>query len=410
MPWYFHAALKQIFPSGKLLSFFAFISVTGVTLGVMVLLVVQSVMNGFVFDIQSNLAKTNGDIQIVSRAPIVGWEDWLENLEARPEVKAAAPLAHGVVMLQARNRPMFPYVWGLDLESGPEVLPFEDFLQSGTMDDLDDRSIFVSGGVARELTLGVGTEVAVYTPLMLDRMKVDEVIRPITMRVAGIFETGWNEVDSRTVVVTLRTMQELYGLGESVHGVVMKLEDGVDTAEYAGVLNAGLSEEYHAQTWMDVNSDFLFVLRLEKTMMFFIMIFIVLVASFSIAISLMMAVIRKTREIGLLSAMGASRFGIGACFCLQGFLIGTVGTILGIIGALVALHFRNNIFHLFAHLTGRGQALTDAYGFSYLPAHYIISDFIIVALFSIFVSTLAGLIPAWRAARVQPAEALRNDA
>lgn len=409
MPWYFHAALKQIFPSGKVLSFFAFISVTGVTLGVMVLLVVQSVMNGFVHDIQSNLAKTNGDIQIVSSAPIAGWEDWIGRLEDRPEVKAVAPLAQGVVMLQARNRPTFPYVWGVDLDAGPEVIPMHEFLQAGTLDDLDDRSIFVSTGVARELTLGVGSEVSVYTPLMLDRLKVDEVIRPINMRVAGVFETGWNEVDSRTVVVTLRTMQELYGLNESVHGLVMRLEEGVDASEYAATLNAGLSEQYYAQTWMQMNSDFLFVLRLEKTMMFFIMIFIVLVASFSIAISLMMAVIRKTREIGLLSAMGASRFGIGACFCLQGFFIGTVGTVFGIVGALLALHFRNNIFHLFANLSGRGQALTEAYGFSYLPAHYIISDFVIVALFSIFVSTLAGLIPAWRAARLQPAEALRNE-
>ena len=409
MPWYFYAALKQIFPSGRVLSFFALISVTGVALGVMVLLVVQSVMNGFVHDIRSSLAKTNGDVQIVSSHPIMDWESWVEDLEERPEVAAAAPLAYGVVMLQSVNRPLFPYVWGLDLEKGPDVLPFEEFLYSGTLDDLDDRSIFVSSGVSRELGLGVGSEVSVYTPLMLDRMKVDEVIRPINLRVAGIFETGWNEVDSRTVVVTLRTMQELYGLEDSVHGIILKLDPSADPTTFAATLNDQLSDNFRAKTWMEMNSNFLFVLRLEKTMMFFIMIFIVLVASFSIAISLMMAVIRKTREIGLLSAMGASRFGIGACFCLQGFLIGTVGTIIGIGLALLALHFRNNIFHLFAQITGRGQALVDAYGFSYLPSHYILSDFIIVTAFSILVSTLAGLIPAWRAAKLQPAEALRSE-
>jgi lipoprotein-releasing system permease protein len=107
--------------------------------------------------------------------------------------------------------------------------------------------------------------------------------------------------------------------------------------------------------------------------------------------------------------MGASRFGIGACFCLQGLLIGVVGTGLGVGGALLALRFRTEILEAFAGITGRGQALVDAYGFAYLPVHYIPADFVIVTVFSITVSTLAGLVPAWRAARLQPAEALRSE-
>lgn len=409
MPWYLYAALKQIFPSGKILSFFALISVAGVSLGVMVLLVVQSVMNGFVHDIRSSLAKTNGDVRIFGPGLIEDWQGIVVDLEGRPEVEAAAPFAQGVVMVQSGNRPLFPYVWGLDPVRGGEVLPVEEFLMMGTLDDLDDRSVFLSTGVARQLGVGLGEDVDVYTPLMLDRMKNDEVLLPIALRVAGVFESGWNEVDANTILVTLRTMQELYGLGDSVHGITLRLSPSVDERKFAEGIDAELGPDYVARTWMDMNEDFLFVLRLEKTILFFIMIFIVLVASFSIAISLMMAVIRKTREIGLLSAMGASRFGIGACFCLQGFLIGTVGTILGVGGALLALHFREEILYAFATLTGRGQALVDAYGFSYLPVHYIPLDFIIVTTFSIVVSTLAGLIPAWRAAKLQPAEALRSE-
>ncbi len=411
MPWYFYAALKQIFPSGKVLSFFALISVVGVALGVMVLLVVQSVMNGFVHDIRTSLAKTNGDVRIFGDGLIGDWETIVDELEARPEVVAASPFAQGVVMLQAGNRPLFPFVWGLDVMRGPSVLPVEEFLQVGTVEELDDRSVFLSTGVAsaRQLGVGVGAEVDVYTPLMLDRMKNDEVILPIGLRVAGIFESGWNEVDANTIIVTLRTMQELYGLGDRVHGITLNLDPSVDEGAFAREVEESLGPGFRARTWMDMNEDFLFILRLEKTILFFIMIFIVLVASFSIAISLMMAVIRKTREIGLLSAMGASRFGIGACFCLQGFLIGTVGTIFGVGGALLALHFREEILFAFARATGRGQALVDAYGFSYLPVHYIPADFIIVTIFSIFVSTLAGLIPAWRAAKLQPAEALRSE-
>ncbi|MEM0965910.1 MAG: ABC transporter permease [Verrucomicrobiota bacterium] len=409
MAWYLYAALKQIFPSRRLLSFAALISIIGVALGVAVLLIVQSVMNGFVNDIRSSLEKTNGDIRIHSTGLIGNWREVVAELEEKEEVASAAPFAEGVVMIQAINRPLFPYVWGLEMEKGPSVLPVEEFLMEGALEDLDDRSVFLSSGVAWQLGASVGSEVDVYTPLMLDRMKDDEIILPIGLRVAGVFETGWNEVDGNTILVTLRTMQELYGLGESVHGITLELAEGTDSQPFAATLNAEMADHLFARTWMDMNEDFLFVLRLEKTMLFFIMIFIVLVASFSIAVSLMMSVIRKTREIGLLSAMGATRFQIGVCFCLQGFLIGTVGTVLGVLGALGCLRYREWILATFAEMTGRGQALIDAYGFSYIPVHYIVSDFVIVTVFSMAVSTLAGLIPAWRASRLQPADALRSE-
>ncbi len=409
MPWYFHAARKQIFPSGRVISFFALVSIVGVALGVGVLLIVQSVMNGFVNDIRSSLANTNGDIRIFGNGLIDDWEGVVSYIEERPDVAAATPFSQGVVMVQAANRPLFPFVWGLDLERGPKVLPVEEFMVVGSLDELDDRSVLLSTGVARQLGVHLGSHIDIYTPLMLDRMKNNEVILPINLNVAGVFESGWNEVDANTIIVTLRTMQELYGLGNRVHGISLKLEPGVDATAAATALDAALPEPLFARTWLEMNEDFLFILNLEKTVLFFIMIFIVLVASFSIAISLMMAVIRKTREIGLLSAMGATRSAIAACFCLQGFLIGLVGTAFGVGGALLALRFRTQIIEWFTEITGRGDAMVDAYGFAYLPVHYIPSDFVIVIVFSIVVSTLAGLIPAWRAARLQPAEALRGE-
>jgi len=409
MVWYFHVARKQLFPSGRFFSFNALISMLGVSLGVMVLLIVQSVMNGFVHDIRTSLARTNGDVRIFSGGLIDSWKELQEWLEADEDIRAVAPFAQGVVLLQAENRPIFPFVWGLQVSDGPPILPVEDFLIAGELNDLDGRSVFLSHGVARQLGVHLGDAVEIYTPLMLDRMKYEEVLLPMEMLVAGIFETGWNEVDSNTVLVTLETMQELYGLEDRVHGMTVLLEEPDRATAVARRLNDTLPSPYFARTWMDMNQDFLFILQMEKTIMFFIMIFIVLVASFSIAISLMMSVLRKTREIGVFAAMGATRRQIGACFCLQGLLIGVIGTVVGVLGALLALHFREHILELFAHITGRGQALVDAYGFSYLPVHYVITDFIIVISFSIVISTLAGLIPAWRAARLQPAEALRNE-
>jgi len=229
MPWYFHAARKQIFPSGRIVSFSALFSILGVFLGVAVLLIVQSVMNGFVNDIKSSLANTNGDIRIFGDGLIEDWEPIVSDIEQRPDVAAATPFSQGVVMVQSANIPIFPFVWGLDLERGPNVLPVEDFMVAGDLAALDDRSVLVSIGVARQLGVHLGSSIEIYTPLMLDRMKNDEILLPLSMRVGGVFESGWNEVDANTIIVTLRTMQELYGLGDRVHGISVKLEPGTDS-------------------------------------------------------------------------------------------------------------------------------------------------------------------------------------
>lgn len=409
MPWPLYIALRQIFPAGKLISFFALASVTGVSLGVMVLLVVQSVMNGFVQEIRGNLARSNGDIRLFSERLVDDWAGLRDSLLQRPEVAAATPVAQGVVMMQSHNRPVFPFVWGIELNTGPEVFPMQEFILSGDLDDLDDRAIMVSSGVARSLGLYVGSMVEIYTPLMLDRMKADEVILPYNLVVAGIFGTGWNEIDANTVIVTLRTMQELYGLEDSVHGMALRLHDPDRATAVARSLDADLPEHLFTRTWMELNEDFLFILRLEKTVMFFIMIFIILVASFSIAVSLMLAVVRKTREIGLLVSMGATRAAIAASFCLQGLLLGTAGTLLGMASAVTILHFREGILRQLAFFADNREAFLQAYGFADLPVHYIAGDFVLVSIFTVLVSTLAGLVPAIRAARLHPAEALRHE-
>ena len=144
-------------------------------------------------------------------------------------------------------------------------------------------------------------------------------------------------------------------------------------------------------------------------MMMFIILFIILVASFSIASSLLTTVVRKTKEIGLLGALGARPRQVAACFCFQGFFIGVVGTILGIALAVSALTFRNDVVHTFARLTHSQAALDRFYQFSNLPCSYSVHDFVVIITSSIVIATLAGLLPAWRAARLRPVEALRSE-
>ena len=144
-------------------------------------------------------------------------------------------------------------------------------------------------------------------------------------------------------------------------------------------------------------------------MIFFLLTFIIVVAAFSVTSSLLISVVRKTREIGLLGALGAKPRHVAACFCFQGFIIGFVGTVLGLGLGYTFLYFRNDLIRVFTELTGSEEVLTRFYQFSQLPAHLAPNDRILIVVSAIVISTLAGLIPAWRAARLKPVEALRSE-
>lgn len=410
MPWYFYHALKQLFPSGRGVSFFSLMSILGVTLGVCVLIIVQSVMNGFGENIRSRIVQTQGDIRIKGTGIIEGWEPLRASLEENAMVVGTAPFAEGVIMLQHGDRPLFPMVRGIDPMEETKVIPMQRFLTLGTFDDFDDRGVFLGEGLAYSLQAMPGATVEVFTPLMLQALKEDEVLLPREFKVLGFFRTGSPAVDGNTVVTTLRVMQELYGLGEGIHGIAVRLKPGADARAVAAELEAGvLPPGLEAISWQEANEDFLFVIEQEKLVISFIIIFIILVACFSIAVALMMAVLRKTREIGLLVAMGAPPREVAGSFCLQGMVIGVTGTVLGIGLALLSLHYRAQIMTWYASLTGNEINFLGIYDVYQLPVHYLAVDFIGVTAFALVVSTLAGLVPAIRAARLRPAEALRSE-
>ncbi len=409
MPWYLYLALKQLFPTGRRVAFFTLASVAGVMLGVAVLIVVLSVMNGFGDELRRKIVETYGDVRVETGGIMVNQEEVMRKLQTLPGVAAVAPYAQGMAMLQAGNRPAFPYLLGVDMERELRVVPLASFMVVGRVEDLDDDSVFLGSELAASLGAHVGQNVDVYSPLLLERLKRDEILLPRQVRVAGVFETGWNQVDSNTVICTLRTMQDLYGLGRGVHGVSVRLKPGEDPDESAAKAAALLGGDFHAVSWLQSNRDFLFVLQLEKNMLMFIILFIILVASFSIASSLLTSVVRKTKEIGVLGALGARPRQVAVCFCVQGFFIGVSGTLLGIALAVTALAFRNDVVHAFARLTHSEAALLRFYQFSNLPASYSARDFVIIITSAIVIATLAGLLPAWRAARLKPVEALRSE-
>lgn len=409
VPWYFYIALKQLFPTGKRFHFFTIMSIVGIMLGVAILVIVQSVMSGFSHEIRNKIIDTSGHVIVESDGIIRDVDMVMSVIGSHPGVALATPYAHGLVMAQKDNVPVFPVLRTVALDPREEVIPVERYLLIGGFDLLDDDSVFLSSGLAMRMRATVGSTIEVYSPLMLDRLRRDEVLLPRELDVVGIFQTGWHHADENTMLGTRRLMDDLYGLGGMAHAVAIRLRDGYDPERVARELNAALPPMHFAKTWMDVDPDLLFVLQVEKNLLFFLLLSIIVVAAFSITSSMLMTVVRKTKEIGLLGALGGRSRQIAACFCFQGFLLGVVGTGFGVALGLVLLHFRNDIVTTFARITESEDALRRFYQFAEFPVYYDSIDFAVIIFFSIAISTMAGLIPAIRAACMSPTEAFRNE-
>ncbi|MEM8549721.1 MAG: FtsX-like permease family protein, partial [Verrucomicrobiota bacterium] len=368
------------------------------------------IMNGFGNEIRDKLSDTDGHVRIGGGGIIYQPEPLLDLARSMEGVEAVSPIAEGLAMMMHRNFPAFPFIRAIDVLDDEQVLPLEQYMVMGSMDDLDDDSVLMGAGLARSINATYpGAKIELYSPLMLEELKDNELVLPRELNVAGVYETGYNRIDGNSMVISLRLMQELYGLREGVHGVAIRLTDPSRSEAVKAELNERLESPYYATSWEDQHSDTLWVLNLEKTVMSFIILFIILVAAFSIMSSLLTTVVRKTREIGLLGAMGATSGQIAGVYCIQGLIIGLLGSIAGVLFALLALANREPIITAFARITGSEEIIRGFYGFAILPVHYEASDFIVTITVTIIISVLAGIVPALRAAFMKPADALRNE-
>ena len=409
MPWYLHLALRQLFPTGRRFPFFTVISTVGVALGVTVLIVVMSVMGGFEYQIRHIIVDTEGEVQVVAHGLIADYPALVRTIEGVPGVEAATPYASDAVMIKLGDKSTFPMLRGLDLGSIEKVTQLRQYVIAGSLDDLDDDSIILSDQLANSIGATLGDTVEVYSPLIINKLSADSVFLPRQVKVVGILRKGHQQLDSSTAYGTLRLAQDLYGLGSTIHGVDVRLKDGVNEDAAAARINQVLPDNVRAFSWQDSFSDFLWVVNMERSMIFFLLLFIVVVAAFSVTSSLLISVVRKTREIGLLGAMGASPLQVAACFCAQGLFIGVLGTATGLALGFGALAVRNDVLSWFARVTNREGVFQRFYQFTDLPSHTSGSTVALIIVLTVVISTLAGLLPAWRAARLKPVEALRSE-
>lgn len=411
MPWYLYLALKQLFPTGRVFSFFTLMSALGVGVGVALLVVSTSIMGGFGTGIKKMIVDTQGEIQVFAGGNPFPPAAALTKTQQTPGVAAAVPLAIGNVLIKFQDRPAWgPVIQGFDLQKVGGVVPFEQYLIQGKLDDLDDDSLILSRQLASSLGVRLGDELEVWSQLHLDKLqKGDEALLPKTVRVVGIFEIGHQALDKNLAIASLRMVQDLYGLGNNVHGLLVRLKPGADEFKVAAELNRVLPPGVRAQTWFESNAAFQSIIRFEKNMIFFLLFFIIVVAALSIMSSLTIAVVRKTREIGLLGALGGKSRHVAACFCAQGFVLGVLGTLGGLAISWLVIHFRDEIVSVLARATVSEEVFQQFYGFVHLPSHTDSREVTMIVVGAIVSATLAGLIPAWRAARLKPVEALRSE-
>ncbi len=405
MPWFLQIALRQLFQPGKRFPAFAIVSILGVGLGVAALLVVQTVMNGFGEEHRLRIRESFGDCVVLTRTTIANPAELVKKLRKDDEVLNAAAFTEGPALSRQGKFSGVAFVRGIDLSVKEQ--PARPYIVAGSFDDLDDGRVILGYGLAKTLRVNIGDKIELWSPAMAELAEKGQAPLPAELEVCGIVRTGFTEVDDRAAIIPIRRFRELWAMGTQAHGITLRFKNPNDAPAIAARLNVG-SPEMHFVPWQEIKKNFLEAIRFEKTMLFFLMFIITLVASFSIGSTLFSAVIRRTREVGVLVSMGARRWQIVALFGIQGLMIGLLGTLLGFALTWMILALRENILTMINKVFGNGDMVANVYQFSKVPLHYDNSDFIVAAGFTLLVTTLAGLVPAIWAASRKPSEAMRH--
>lgn len=414
-------ALRYLRPKRRLVSVITLISVVGVMLGVAVLVIVIAVMSGFDRQLREKLAAYTAHLRIESREGLVTRPDELaDRIRSSPRVKGVTPYVMGPVLLKTQpseGSPAFhvPSVLGVDPAS--DVPPVSTLLRSvvaGT-NELRGYSFLAGSELAGKLELRIDDPVAIYAVSQFERWNEsrqegeEEVPLADDFTVRGVFEVGFYDLDALLVVCSLANAQDLFGLENSVHGLIVALHDPQEAEAAAAELLGTLGGSYKITTWFQEHESFIQSVVVEKQMMYYLLFFITLVAAFGICSGLITFVVQKTREVGTLKALGATNGQVTWIFLSQGLIVGLLGVAAGLGLGLLAVHFRNEFLFLMRRITGFELFPADIYHFYELPALIIPGDLAVIVTGSLLMCLLGGLIPAWHAGRLKPVEALRHE-
>lgn len=418
-----HLSAKK---SQKFISLNTWISIAGVGLGVMALIVVIAVMSGFSKDLRDKILGTNSHVVVsnINRNMIENYEGVVEKVRTINGVTAVAPFIMNQVMLIHGDRVSGVVVRGIDPEREGTVSDLGKNMVAGTVLDLKMKPHFIKDGkpsgkrkrggiilgkeLSRRMGMEVGDVVSMVSPVsrvtpvgLIPRMKLFKVV--------GIFESGMYEYDANLSFVSLKSAQKYFSMKDGVSGIEIRVANIEQAAIIASEIQKKLGFPYLVHDWMRMNKNLFSALKLEKIVMFIILVLIIFVAAFNIISTLFMLVMEKSKEIAILKSMGASRSSIMKIYSYQGLVIGLAGTLLGCAAGFTIVPNLNEIVGLIESLFGIVAFPSDVYYLDSLPSDIQYMDSFLIIIFSILICLIASLYPAWRASKLDLADGLRYE-
>ena len=400
---YLRAKQKQAF-----ISLITLLSIAGVAVGVMALIVVISVMTGFEADLKSRILGGQPQVMIMRHGgAFTKYRQIIQEVEKTPGVEAVTPFIYAQIMLRSKNGASGAVLRGIDPDSAGRVmktLQDLDLPSSADAQSSPDSSPDIPGIVlGRELARNLGVLEGDVIYLISPRGMLSPIGHVPTMKqfkVTGFFESGMYEYDQTFAYINIRDAQNIMRLGDSVTGLDIRVTDLYDARSIAQKISGKLGFPYWARDWMQMNRNLFKALKLERRVMFIILTLIILVAAFNIASSLIMMVMGKTRDIAILKAMGATERSVRKIFVFNGMVIGTIGTLIGLLlGLIICTLLKHYNIH---ELTG------DIYYFTTtLPVKLEFLDVLSIIVAALLICFLATLYPARQASKLNPVEAIR---
>ena len=429
LPFELLLALRYLRPKRSFVSIITLISIMGVMLGVAVLIIVISVMSGFDAELREKVFGFTAHLRVVKFESNGGtvrdrtmpdYANVMSVIASNKNVIGVSPNVVGQVML--RTQPTngqalvrAPFVRGIDPAAEATVSQLASNIVSGEL-DLNGRGILVGAKMAYAMELLVGDRVSILSELKLRKMLEqadqgkDTKIPPDEFVVRGVFDAGLDEFNSQYVIMSLERAQTMFGLEDSdeIHGLTVAIRDPYQAGRVAQELEAVLGHDFAVTTWLQ-DSPMMQAVVVEKNMMLYILFFIVLVAAFGITCTLITFIMMKTREIGLMKAIGATNSQIMRVFLAQSLIVSVLGILAGFGLGLLAVSYRNEFLGFMRSATGAQLFPAEIYQFTQLPALIIPSDLLVIGGGSLVICLLAAAFPARHASKLNPVEALRHE-